>query len=54
METSKSKENTKGGIPNGEGKDGGVVEILHIATGDTASLILGNRSRLVSLDIVFS
>jgi hypothetical protein len=49
----KCKKNAKSGVPDCGGKDGGVIKILHVATGNEATLVLENRSRTITFNLVF-
>ncbi len=53
MMACESEENTECGVADGGGKDGGVVDGLHIATGNEAGIVLGDGAVTVALDLIF-
>ena len=53
MIASKCKKNAKSDVPDCGGKDGGVIKILHVATGNEASLVLEDRSKTITFILVF-
>ncbi len=53
MIADKCKKNAESGVPDCGGKDGGVIKILHVATGNEATLVLENRSRTITFNLVF-
>ncbi len=51
--TCKGEEDSDCGVPDGRGKYGGVVEVLHVASSDEAGYILDDGTGAISLDLVF-
>jgi hypothetical protein len=50
--TDESKKNTKCGVANGRSKHEGVVNVLHVTTGDESGLVFDDFSGAVALDLV--
>jgi hypothetical protein len=48
----KGEEDTECGVADGRGKNGGVVNGLHVATSDKAGLVLDDGNSVVTLDLV--
>jgi hypothetical protein len=52
VKAGKREKNTKSGVPDYRGEHGGVIEILHVATGNEAGLVLDNSSGAVAFNLV--